>query len=244
MLDSIAKSQSTLPRFASVYEAARATHEALAPYATAADVGAALSPASPLAIERRNDLVVALVTEHQARPHPLWQTMLLRVFEPMLTRVRMRLARRADPDLDQRVLVAFLGALRSVRTGAYTILALRWATERELFESRRKERRAPETLAYDDEAHPADVFGVDALDQARLAEVARIVEAEGDKDLFDCLVATRANDESLKAYVARAHPDRSERERATIHYRLRCARSALVERIRERFAPPAAVRAA
>jgi hypothetical protein len=244
LVASIAQARSTLSRFASVYAGARAERAALAPYPTAADVAAALEPASRLDVEGRNALVVALVTELQARPHPLWQALLLGAFEPMLTRARMRLGRRRDPELDQRVLVAFLGALRSVRTGPFTLLAIRWATCGEVFDARRKEARGPELTTYDDETHPADVFGTSADDQARLAEVARIVEAEAGAELLDVLIATHGHDESLKDYVARAFAGRSERERATTYYQLRVARSALVERVRQRLSPRSAATAA
>jgi hypothetical protein len=51
---------------------------------------------------------MALVQEQAQAPHPLWSSLLALAFAPMLLRLRSRLRRPDDTDLDQEVLQAFL----------------------------------------------------------------------------------------------------------------------------------------
>jgi hypothetical protein len=243
---SLAHTKTTLARPSRIYEAARPRHRALAPYETPASLLSALTrSAPPLDVLERDALIAALVTENQRAPQPIWQSLLLVAFERMLFRLRRRLGgRRDDEDLDQRVLLAFLNALRSVRVSSYVALGIRWAAEGEVFASRRAELRAPEIKLFDDDTYLGDPFGVDAHARASAEEVVRIVEAEGGEELLRVLLATRAGDESLTKYVAREYADRTQAERAAAYDRLQIARSRIVDEVRARLAPRTASSAA
>ena len=237
---SLAQIKTTLSRPSTLYAAARPRHRALAPYETPLSLLAAFTRATPaLDVLERDALLGALVTENNRAPAPLWQSLLLAAFERMLLRIRRRLGRPRDEDLDQRVLLAFLNALRSVRASSYVALAIRWATEGEVFAGRRAERKAPKMAPFDDDRYVGDPFGVDAHARAAAAEVVRIVEEQGDGEILAVLLATRATDESLSHYVAREYADRTDEERAAAYYRLRMARARVVGEVRARLDPRA-----
>jgi hypothetical protein len=233
----VARLKSDLARGASAraYEEARSRHRALLPYASPAEVLSALASTSPLSLPERDVVVSALVAERQRTPHPLWQTLLLVAFEPMLVRLRTRIARSRSDDFDQRVLVAFLGALTVVRPGPFLALALRRATERLLFPSLKIARRESQNGLFDERTHPPDLFSVATATSA--AEIIRIIEATGGAELREAMLATRGTDETLRAYVARTHPNATTAERSTAYDRLWRARSAVERALRERRRP-------
>ena len=70
----------------------------LLPFATPGDVVAALRSSSSLKASERYALVAALVAEHQQRPHPLWTSILVLGFAPMMLRMRRGLGRVRDDD--------------------------------------------------------------------------------------------------------------------------------------------------
>jgi hypothetical protein len=195
----------------------------------------ALASTSALSRPERDAVVSALVDERQRTNHPIWQTILLLAFEPMLVRLRTRVGRIRSDDLDQRVLVAFLGALTVVRPGPFLVLVLRRATERLLFPSLKVARREDEHAPFEEETHPPDLFAVDT--STRAAEVIRILEAAGGAELREAMLATRGTDETLRDYVARTHPNATLAERATAYERLWRARNAVERQLREKLRP-------
>lgn len=230
----VARLKSQLARGASArtYEEARARHRALLPYASPAEVLSALAASSSLTLPERDVVVSALVTECQRSKNPLWQTLLLLAFEPMLCRLRSTIASSRSDDFDQRVLVAFYGALAVVRPGPFLALAIRRATERQLFPSLKVARRESQNDIFDEETHPTDLLAVDAATEA--AEVIRIVEASGGAELREAILATRATDETLLDYIARTHPNATPAECSAAYDRLWVARNAVERRLRER----------
>jgi len=214
------------------YAAGRERHAALLPHATPKDVVAALASTAKSSPQARNAIIVALLEEHRTGANPLWQAILITAFKPMLVHLRFRLKRKGDEDLDQRVLVAFLNALRTVRMGDYAAIALRWATEKEVFLSVHKElRTAIPACEFDEETHPHDVFGVEQRDRERAAEILALLEAHGD-ELVEVVLATHAGDESLQELVDRKCAGKSASERACEYRRLARARQLVVEEIR------------
>src|SRR5579883_3051333 len=110
VLDSVAHE---VQRHAAAFSEGRERHPALAPYESAAQLLAALSRTSRLDDDARDALLVCVVTEAQRGRSPLWQSILLAAFAPLLRRLRARLRRPKDEDLDQLVLVSFLDLVRS-----------------------------------------------------------------------------------------------------------------------------------
>jgi hypothetical protein len=216
---------------------ARGRHDALAPYEGTGQVRAALAAESPLGVEARNAIVVALLTEHQRARHPLWPALLACAFGPMLLKLRRRIGRPRDEDYDQRVLAALIEAIGAVRPSPYVLLAIRRATEESLFRGLRAEQAAPETLSYDEERHAADPFGPEAQAKTAAVEIARILEDRGDAELFGALVATYVNEESLRDHVARTRPEDDEASREAVYQRLWLARSQVTRELRERLRP-------
>ena len=246
----IARLKRDLARGASAraYDEARPRHRALLPYASPADVLSALASTSPLSLPERDVVLSALVEERQrtrlvtsggslvsSGSSPLWQTLLLLAFEPMLVRLRTRVGRTRSDDFDQRVLVAFLGALTVVRPGPFLALALRRAAERLVFPSLKLARREAQNDLFDEDTHPPDLFSVATATHA--AEVIRIIEAAGGAELREAMLATRGTDETLRAYVARTHPHATPAERAAAYERLWRARNAVERRLRESRRP-------
>jgi len=226
-----------LPHAALTFAEIRGRVAEVAPYDSPVALLGALEPHSSAASAPRHALVSALVAENQRPPaaaRALCQSLLLAAFEGMLVRLRARVGRPRDDDMDQRVLTAFLGAVAAVRVGPFTPLAIRWATEGELFASIRAERRCPETLEYDDDTHPADVFDVNGQEKAAALEIVRIIEAHAGEELLDVILATKASDESLKDYVARTRPHGTAEERAAEYGRLLRARGRLLARLESR----------
>jgi hypothetical protein len=228
----IAHLQSDLarPAFARVYADARARHGALHPYASPAEVLSALRSTSSLSLAERDVVVSALVAECQRTNHRLWQALLLVAFEPMLTRIRMQIAQTRSDDFDQRVLVAFYGALTVVRPGRFLALALRRATQRLLFPSINVARREAKNESFDEETQSPELFSADV--STRAAEVIRIIEATGGTELREAMLATRGTDETLRAYVARTHPPK---EQSAAYERLWRARNAVEQQLRAGF---------
>jgi hypothetical protein len=138
-------------RHESTYQAARSAEPLFAPYPSARALLDALSQKSPLTVPQRQSLVVAVAVRHRTTRHPLWQTLLLAAFEPMLLGVRAQTWGGTPADCDQRVLLAFLRAIaaRKVWDGP-VFLFVRHDTVRLLVRAARKERVGERNLSFDD----------------------------------------------------------------------------------------------
>jgi hypothetical protein len=155
--------KTTLSKFPAEFARGRASAEALAPFATIDELLGALALASSASHAERDAITLALITLHQRASHPLWQTLLLIAYEPMLANLLRRLRDRgskgskrdsgtleAKDDAEQRVFLAFLEALQKVSLAhppSVLALHLRHATERGVFPSRAESRQEPETLS-------------------------------------------------------------------------------------------------
>jgi hypothetical protein len=96
----------------------------------------------------------------------------------------------------------------------YTAIAIRRATEKEVFLGVHKElRTAIPMCEFDEETHPHDVFDVEQRDRERAAEILALLEAYGD-ELVEVVLATHAGDESLQELVDRKCPGMTASQRA------------------------------
>lgn len=234
------------PAAVRVFAAAAPRHLPLACYESPLTALDSLHTSSPLTVEERDAILVALLGELRTTKAPVWQTLLLLAFEPMLAGVRARLGQPAvtrfgrshADDLDQRVLSAFLEAARSLRITSHAARALRLAVRRSVFEQERGERAAFQPEEFDDEAYDGKPFETATSDKAAANEIAGIVGAEGGEELRDMILATRAHGEALRAYVARRYPDLSLPRRRTIERRLTAAANRLERALRKRAQRP------
>src|SRR3984957_7212410 len=143
----------SLPRSTLSFDETRARRPQLAPYPTGHDLQDALAASSSLAAPARRTLVMVLVEEAQRGTSPLWSSLLVLAFAPMLHRVRADLGPRFDPDLDSAVLVAFVSAARAVRPGPFTTPALRWVAEREVLTARIAAGRLGPMTSFNEDLH-------------------------------------------------------------------------------------------
>jgi hypothetical protein len=215
---------SNVSRHAAVYATARPNHPALAPYATIADVLAALVDRSRLTADERDPILIAIVIEHQRTRHALWQSILLKAFAPMLLYLRKGQGRADDADLDQAVLLSFLEAARSIRTESHVARCLRIVTEAKVYEDSRKARRHEGGDVFDDEVQYPSPYGASTHTKVAASEVLAILEAEGGAELRDLMFSTCALEETVADYVARVHTRETPAARVAIADRLRRVR--------------------
>jgi hypothetical protein len=142
----------TLPRYRSELNRAKAEHPALASYADAEAVLAALAQHSALSDIERDAIVRALVLEKQSSTDPLWGAMLILVFQPALLILRGRVHGRAAEDVDQAVVESLLEAAASVRGDVGPlVLTLHRATVRKFFQRLRARTPRGEEVCFDDQ---------------------------------------------------------------------------------------------
>jgi hypothetical protein len=169
LFQKIADVRKGLVRYQSQYATGRSEHAELAPFASPEEAAVALDASSNLSEDNRYTLVRAIVAEHEKGAHSLWGSLLLVAFAPLLLQMRRRLGHPEDEDRDQRVLVAFLKAIRSIsaeRTGMHVAVALRRRTQEALVRHREREKREPELASFEEEEHSP--YDVNALTYAEL----------------------------------------------------------------------------
>ncbi len=227
-----------LPRSTRSFAEARARHRELVPFETVGALRRALDPSSTLGVTARRRVIAALVAEAQQTTPSVASALLVLAFAPMLHGLRKKTGSvRPDPDLDGAILAEFTAAIRTVRPGPYTSLALRWATEREVVTDLRADRRLGTLAQFDESIHSLSPFHESRFD-ARTESILRTLEREGVAEILDVLVATRAHNESLRDYVARTCPN--PREQSSRYKQLYHARRCFERALRKRFSRRAA----
>jgi hypothetical protein len=211
----------------------------LAPYPDVATLAKALAPDSPLDKEIRATIVLALVELQGAAPHPLWSSLLALAFAPMLRRLRKRIGRPRDEDLDQKVLMEFIDATTRVpRTTRswHVAICLRRETEHRVFDHVRRDLETPTLEEFDDDhdvvwtmGEMLDRHGADRLDAA-LDEIPN-------PETRALVVATALLEEPLGEYVERMFPDLSFTEQLATAERLRRERSNAIAQLAARKRP-------
>jgi hypothetical protein len=223
--------QKSLVHLSPAYAAGRARHRALAPHDSPLAAAKALDGVSDGDVGPRGDLAAAILEEHRQHPAcPLWQSLLVVGFAPMLQGIRDRFGKKPDFDIDQTVLLAFLEALRSPALDRLRpALSLNAATEEALKALRRGTLRKANTDSFDEETH-----GIRNMPPEEAEDVRRALEGLDVKGL-ELLLHTLLGGESLDEYVERVHGALGEDERRALHERLRKARGRLVTELRARL---------
>ena len=157
----------SLSRHQSHYAAARGRLASLATFTTAKELVAALHQSSPLREAARYDAIAALLREHRTNPHPLWSALLILAFAPMLRQLRSRLGYPRDEDRDQRVLLAFVEAMATVRPDVYAAVALTRATKKAVFAGAKTEAAESAPTPFDDEQYSRHHPLADTLHECR-----------------------------------------------------------------------------
>jgi hypothetical protein len=163
LIQKLKQVQSGLARSQPHYATARTRRAELAPYATPEEVALALHDSSALSPEERYALIAAVLTEHAEQAHPLWTSILVAGFAPLLFRERARLGFPEDEERDHRVLLAFLAGIPRAareRTRLFATAVLERATRRGVV-VREKKERAEQHVAFEEDAHsPCDPHGL------------------------------------------------------------------------------------
>ncbi len=227
------------------FEAGRAKQPVLAAHSSAASVLATLDDEAEGTYPAREALMRALILEHRASGAPVWSTLLLGAFKPMLVRLRNRLVSDTVPgdELDQLVITAFLGALSEIPVTDRLPMRLRQRTERQVFAFLRKEReqRHPDIDVETLEDVEPDEPTVSEPTDAELYDLALLLQraiAEGiSTSGLDVVEATVLRRELLRAYVDRIAPGEGV-DRDRLYQRLKRQRSRAMQRLRELLTRP------
>lgn len=240
-----------------LFDEAKKRHPALAGHETPLSVLAVLGDESERRWAEREALTRTLVTEEQARPHPLWGALLLAAYYPMLSRLRHRIyGHDLDPeDFDQLVVSTFLEVVRAfplTERRDRTSMHLRQMTQRRVFRHIREEHAARVLIAPEEidelgpiapdswpgcptprrrrkgQPEPVDDRDVVTLLTTRAACLGQ--------DQIDLVVTTIVRGERLRLYVERTYPDRDPDERGRIYQRLKRQRSRTLARLRDLLA--------
>ena len=170
---------------------------------------------------------MALVQEQAQPPHPLWSSLLALAFAPMLLRLRSRLRRPDDADLDQEVMLAFLESAVRVPQSTepwHVAICLRRATERRVFDHMRKVVRAPVTEEFDDD-RDATLTLADIVDEGGARRLDAALDALADPAMRELIVSTCIEEVPLGTYVEQLYPTLSRVKQAEMAETLRRQRS-------------------
>ena len=203
-------------------------HPDLAAYPTLDALVRALRPNAHGGLPDRKPLIASIVKAHQAKPHPVWSTVLLRVFSSVIWKLRIRLI-GGDADTRDEILLEetqhallkmkttdpariFMYFKQRLRRRVFRALAVVTGWENVGFGSDAEEVADPTTI------HPPRLLG----------HWLRSAPREQQE-----LVATFVDDGGLHGLVRRMA--RSAEEHDVVHARLRKRRERLVDSLREKL---------
>ncbi len=170
-----------------------------------------------------------LLTEHQRSRHPLWQTILLVAYEPMLRSISRRTRGARRDDAGQGALRAFLEAIAKVRLDpppALLSLTLRHATERGAFaESTFHEEAPTEPLAkarsVPDPHDQQETLEREDQMRAVVRELLALFGDEGEaREVLEVLLVARTGRPALLDYIDETYPRLTPAKRAAVYARL------------------------
>ena len=136
-------------RAQAIYDQGRCRREGLINFATIPELLDLLSEGNRNDYLRKDLGTRGLLAEYQRGGARLWPTLLLVAYYPMLSRLRHRIWGDAmdDDDLDQLVITSFLSVCSCFdleRYDTYTVVRLRHATQRQVFNALRETQRERE----------------------------------------------------------------------------------------------------
>jgi hypothetical protein len=233
----------TLSKFPAEFARGRAARQALAPFASPDDVLAALAQSACTSRQARDAITLALVAEHQERGGPLWQSILLVAYEPMLAGVWGRLRDRKDAE--SRLVVGFLEAIGKLSLDpppALVALDLRRATERAVFGPPSKWHADPETVSLGAvRSEPApERLEAEVERREQMHKIASELESLfGDpataRETLEVLLHARTGTEPLERFVAERHSRHGAQRRASVYARLQKQRARALAHLTSRF---------
>jgi hypothetical protein len=222
-------------RHEATFQRARASEPAFAPYATAAALLESACLESALPIPERQAVVAAIVRQHQATRHPLWQAVLLRAFRPMLLTLHER-DRGTKEERDQRVLLAFLQTIATVSPTGPVFVKVPWATARALFGAVRDEAGAVEEVFLDEgtpECVPSPHTDPQPFVACLAREVAeRLARRQGGEDIVRVLIGAETPAEQAERLHATSTAAGESSERASLEC-MRQRRKRVLDDLRE-----------
>jgi hypothetical protein len=237
---------------------ARTREPGLSDHLTLPAVVALLSDDKADTYPEREALLRALLREHQQHPAPLWSSLLVLAFMPMLLHLRGRLTSSAftPEELDQLVFEIFLDEARLLPLERYATrcaMYLRQSSQRRLFREIRQQQRSGEGVVPLEEQGELAELVAQAFPWLQL-DLGELPDPEDPEALLGflqkhlgqhipaerlaLLAHTTPEGESVRDYAARLHPDLSGEELERAYQRLKRARQRTQERVRLLLSPP------
>jgi hypothetical protein len=183
---------------ARTFEAAKAQHPVFASFTS---VEAAVASVSPKDEDHREAVLVALLSQHQTAPAPVWSAALALAMRPTLISL-MRSFRALGDDADAAVLSAFFESASRVRSMRRIALRLYSETRRRTLREHRASTRETVSIA---DIDVASLPAVEANSMEEHIDQARFVRR--------ALTVPVKEGETVGAYVVRMRPPRRWVER-------------------------------
>jgi len=207
-----------------------AHHPDLAAYPTLDALVRDVRPIAKGGLLDRKPLIASIVKAHQTKPHPVWSTVLLRVFTPILWKLRVQLMGGDEDTRDEILLEEMQHALLTIKTTdpSRIFMYFRQRLRRRVFHALAEVTQwetmgfgsDPEAVADPTTVHPPRLLG-------HWLRAATPDQRE--------LVATFVDDEGLHGLVRRAVKNATPAEHAVVHGRLRKRRERVVDSLRQQL---------
>ena len=220
-------------RLAPQYPRLQSAHPTLEHYPTLDSLVRKLTQYTPESREERLALIGVLMDLHRQSGHRVWTTVLLRVFRPMLNKIREKLIGGTAEELDAALITSFLEALRIVDTRQDPVWLpkqVRWRTRKLVFRALKAETDWDSVgFGEDHEVVP------DPCTEGELLLIGVwLREENADAESIE-LVRTSFERGALSALVRRRHGELSPEEHQRVYRRLQDKRLRLIRRFRHRL---------
>ena len=218
------------PRLEHDFVIQAALHPDLAAYPTLNSLVRDLRPSAKGGSPNRKALIASIVKAHQTKPHPVWSTVLLRVFTPILWNLRCQLIGGDEDTRDEILLEETQHAILSMKTTDPDRIHMyfRQRLRRRVF------RALAEISRWEVVGFGPDVEG--AMDPTTVhpprlpGHYLRAITPEQRE-----LVATVVDAEGLQGLVRRTVKNATPEEHAVVYGRLRKRRERVVDSIRQQL---------
>jgi hypothetical protein len=224
-----------LARLAPAYRTRRAAHFEFSDYPTLDTLVEALTRYVPETKAERLVLIGVLIDLHRESGDRIWTTLLLRVFRPMLNKIREKLVGAPKDELDAALITAFLEALRVIDTSQDPLWIpkqVRWRTRRLVFRALKAETDWEDVGFGEDCETEADP----ATEGDLLLVGVWLREEHGDTESVE-LLRTLFEHGALWALVMKRYDGCTQKELQRGYFRLHGKRKRLIHRLRHRLRP-------